>query len=89
MVPRRGHGTQVVEGVLSATVVGMVQRVNKLVVVQPLRSRYVAELGDVLVGRIADVAMKRWKVDIEAQQDSVLQLSAVNLPGGIQARHTG
>lgn len=84
----RGHGTQVVDGVLSATVVGMVQRVNKLVVVQPLRNRYVADLGDVLVGRITEVAMKRWKVDISAQQDSVLQLSAVNLPGGIQRRRT-
>lgn len=75
-----------VEGLLSATVAGVVQRVNKLVAVSPLRSRYVAELGDVVVGRVSEVAMKRWKVDIAAQQDSVLQLSAVNLPGGIQVR---
>jgi len=61
------------------------QRVNKLVSVRPLASRYVAELGDVVVGRVTDVAGKRWRVDISAQQQSILQLSAVNLPGGIQA----
>ena len=57
---------------------------NKLVSVRPLSSRYVAELGDVVVGRVADVAGKRWKVDVAAQQAAVLMLSAVNLPGGIQ-----
>ena len=61
------------------------QRVNKLVSVRPLSSRYVAELGDVVVGRVTDVAGKRWKVDVAAQQAAILQLSAVNLPGGIQA----
>lgn len=62
------------------------QRVNKLVSVRPLASRYVAELGDVVVGRVTDVAGKRWKVDVSAQQAAILMLSAVNLPGGIQVR---
>ena len=62
------------------------QRVNKLVSVRPLSSRYVAELGDVVVGRVTDVAGKRWKVDVAAQQAAILMLSAVNLPGGIQVR---
>jgi exosome complex RNA-binding protein Csl4 len=63
--------------------------VNKLVSVRPLSSRYVAELGDVVVGRVADVAGKRWKVDVAAQQAAVLMLSAVNLPGGIQVPEAG
>ena len=35
-----------------------------------------------MVGRITEVAQKRWKVDIHTRLDSVLLLSAVNLPGG-------
>ena len=36
---RSGHGTQVVDGRLMATVCGRVERINKLVSVRPLRSR--------------------------------------------------
>mmetsp|Transcript_320 Transcript_320/g.495 ORF Transcript_320/g.495 Transcript_320/m.495 type:complete len:224 (+) Transcript_320:92-763(+) len=32
--------------------------------------------------------MKRWKVEIAGQRDAVLQLSAVNLPGGVQRMRT-
>jgi len=38
---RRGHGTLLVGGRLVATLVGAVERTNKLVVVQPTRSRCV------------------------------------------------
>ena len=41
-----------------------------------------------LVGRVGEVAGKRWKVDINARQAAVLMLSAVNLPGGIQVSST-
>jgi len=83
----RGHGTQLYpEGELRAAVCGVVARVNKLVTVRPLRSRYVAETGDVVVGRVTEVAQKRWKVDVNAPQEGQLLLSAINLPGGIQRR---
>ena len=39
---RRGHGTHVVDGRLVATVCGLVERVNKLVSVRPLRQRWVS-----------------------------------------------
>ncbi|KAL3701027.1 hypothetical protein R1sor_019049 [Riccia sorocarpa] len=84
----RGHGTQLVEGQLLATVCGVVERVNKLISVRPLRARYNPETGDVVVGRITEVAPKRWKVDVNSRQDAQLLLSAVNLPGGIQRRRT-
>ncbi|KAL2650698.1 hypothetical protein R1flu_018826 [Riccia fluitans] len=84
----RGHGTQLVDGQLLATVCGVVERVNKLVSVRPLRARYNPETGDVVVGRITEVAPKRWKVDVNSRQDAQLMLSAVNLPGGIQRRRT-
>lgn len=87
----RGHGTLARrdrDGVLTATVAGAVERVNKLVSVRPLRSRYVGEVGDVVVGRILEVGSTRWKVDVRGQQDAVLMLSSINLPGGEQRRRT-
>ncbi len=35
----RGHGTQVVDGTLIATVCGVIQRVNKLISVVPVKNR--------------------------------------------------
>ncbi|KAL6058318.1 Exosome complex component rrp4 [Balamuthia mandrillaris] len=84
----RGHGTYVEDGELIATVSGVVERVNKLVSVKALKSRYTGEVGDVVVGRIVDVAQKRWKVDVNARQDAILMLSSINLPGGVQRRRT-
>jgi exosome complex RNA-binding protein Rrp4 len=69
---------------LVASVAGKVVRVNKLISVKPLKSRFNGEVGDVVVGRILELAPKRWKVDIKARQDAVLMLSAINLPGGVQ-----
>ena len=36
----RGHGTYSVDGKLLASVAGVVERVNKLIYVKPLKSRY-------------------------------------------------
>lgn len=58
------------------------QKVNKLICVRPLKSRYVGEIGDVVVGRVLEVQQKRWKVETNSRLDSILQLSSVNLPGG-------
>jgi len=79
----KGHGT-FADGMerLAASVAGTVERVNKLVSVKPFKSRYAGEVGDVIVGRISEVAQKKWRVDTNARMDSVLLLSGVNLPGG-------
>lgn len=82
----RGHGTYVDDEDVVASVTGLIERVNKLVSVRPLKSRYTPEVGDLVVGRIAEVAQQRWKVDANARQDAVLMLSSVNLPGGVQRR---
>lgn len=58
------------------------QKVNKLICIRPIKNRYVGEIGDVIVGRVLEVQQRRWKVETNSRLDSVLQLSAVNLPGG-------
>lgn len=78
----RGHGTYVDdENTLRASVAGVLEKVNKLISVKPLKARYQGEIGDVVVGRITEVQQKRWKVDTNSKLDSVLLLSSVNLPG--------
>jgi len=82
----RGHGTYVDSEEVVASVAGTVERVNKLVTVRAIRSRYNPEVGDLVVGRITEVQPRRWKVDTNSRQDAVLMLSSVNLPGGVQRR---
>lgn len=86
-----GHGTRVPDEKtpkLVATVSGFVERVNKLISVRAVNSRYTPEIGDVVVGRVAELGDKRWRVDVNARQHAVLLLSSVNLPGGVQRRRT-
>lgn len=80
----KGQSTLLVDDVsLHTTVAGHVERTNRLLTVRPFRNAsYHGEVGDVVVGRISNVAQKKWKVDIYAKLDASLQLSAVNLPGG-------
>lgn len=61
---------------------GVMEKVNKLISIRPLKNRYVGEIGDVVVGRITEVQQKRWKVNTNSRLDSLLFLAAVNLPGG-------
>ncbi|KAI3882176.1 hypothetical protein MKX03_026986 [Papaver bracteatum] len=84
----KGHGTSEVDGDIVATLCGVVERVNKLVYVRTLRARYKPETGDIIVGRVIEVAPKRWRLDINFSQDAVLMLSSMNLPDGIQRRRT-
>lgn len=79
---KRGHGTYVKDDEIKASVAGVMEQVNKLISIRPLKSRYVGEIGDVVVGRITEVQQKRWKVNTNSRLDSILFLAAVNLPGG-------
>ncbi|XP_019153776.1 PREDICTED: exosome complex component RRP4 homolog [Ipomoea nil] len=84
----KGHGTSEMDGRVVATLCGVVERVNKLVYVRSLRARYKPEVGDIIVGRVIEVAPKRWRLEINSSQDAVLMLSSMNLPDGIQRRRT-
>lgn len=84
----KGHGTADLNGEVVATLCGVVERVNKLVLVRTLRARYKPENGDIIVGRVLEVASKRWLVDINFNQHALLMLSSMNMPDGIQRRRT-
>ncbi|CBI32318.3 unnamed protein product, partial [Vitis vinifera] len=84
----KGHGTLDLDGEVVATLCGVVERVNKLVYIRTLRARYKPETGDIIVGRVTEIAPKRWRLDINFSQDAVLMLSSMNLPDGIQRRRT-
>eukprot|EP00002_Diphylleia_rotans_P001679 TRINITY_DN1093_c0_g4_i1.p1 TRINITY_DN1093_c0_g4~~TRINITY_DN1093_c0_g4_i1.p1 ORF type:complete len:303 (-),score=62.15 TRINITY_DN1093_c0_g4_i1:99-1007(-) len=83
-----GHGTYMKGTEMIASISGVVEKVNKLISVRPLKSRYNPDVGDVVVGRITEVGQKRWKVDTNTRQDSILLLSSINLPGGVLRRRT-
>ncbi|VDN56900.1 unnamed protein product [Dracunculus medinensis] len=78
----RGHGTYTRDDELIASVGGVVEQVNKLVSVRPIKSRYNGHVGDVVVGRVIEVQQKRWKIETNSRLHSTLMLSSVNLPGG-------
>ncbi|CCD23860.1 exosome non-catalytic core subunit RRP4 NDAI_0C02000 [Naumovozyma dairenensis CBS 421] len=82
----RGHGTYFLDNMTYSSVAGAVSRVNRLLSVIPLKSRYSPETGDHIVGRVAEVGNKRWRVDIGGKQHAILMLGSVNLPGGILRR---
>ncbi|WFD32908.1 Exosome complex component rrp4 [Malassezia sp. CBS 17886] len=84
----RGHGCYVDAHTneIVASLCGAGDRVNKLISVHPTRTRYRPEVGDLVVGRITEVQSRRWKVDIGSKTDASLQLSSINLPGGIQRK---
>lgn len=85
----KGHGTYDLGGELLATQCGVVERVNALVRIRPLKSRYIRpEIGDIVVGRVIEIAPKRWRIDINFTQDAILMLSSMNTPDGIQRRKT-
>ena len=82
-----GHGFQVsLSDDVTSNVCGPLALVNKLITARPLRSQYLPEIGDVVLGRVSEVLAKRWKVDIDIPHDAVLHLSAVHLLDGTQRR---
>ena len=78
----RGHGTQVVDDRLQATVCGVVDRVNKLVTVRPLHRRYAAEIGDVIVGRVTEVRSVTLTPLSYSQSWSINRINSMNTHTG-------
>ncbi|XP_074274176.1 exosome complex component RRP4 homolog [Silene latifolia] len=82
----KGHGTLDLDGELISTNCGIVERVDRLVYVRSTKSRYIPETGNVIVGRVVEVAQKVWKVDVNAYHEGSLMLASVTLLDGIQRR---
>ena len=90
LLAHSGHGTYVLPNstCITSSLAGTLTKTNKLLSVRPLRARYTPEIGDLVVGRIVEVQAKRWRVDVAASQLAILQISAINLPGGILRKRT-
>jgi exosome complex component RRP4 len=41
-----------------------------------MKSKYSPQIGDIVVGRVVEIANKRWKIDINANSDSFLNLNS-------------
>lgn len=55
---------------------GTVEITNKLIIVNPLKSKYTPQVGDIVVGRVLEISNKRWKIDINASAAAYLNLNA-------------
>lgn len=69
-------------GEIIAAISGKVEITEKVVSVRGRFSRYIPEIGDVVVGRIKEIIGNKWVVDINCSQSGVLLLSNVSDPGG-------
>eukprot|EP01054_Gregarina_sp_Poly1_P009994 Gregarina_sp_Poly_1__9993@NODE_664_length_6888_cov_103_167424_g502_i0_p2_GENE_NODE_664_length_6888_cov_103_167424_g502_i0NODE_664_length_6888_cov_103_167424_g502_i0_p2_ORF_typecomplete_len356_score36_71KH_6/PF15985_5/2_5e08Bac_DnaA_C/PF08299_11/0_23_NODE_664_length_6888_cov_103_167424_g502_i052416308 len=76
------------EQYLKSTMNGFVRQVNRLLYVEPLHSKYSAEPGDVIIGRITEVSAGRWLLEVGGIQQAVLPLASIALPSGEQRRKT-
>lgn len=65
---------------------GVVETVERVVSVRGEASRYYAEVGDVVVGRVSDVLSGRWLVDVGSTHRASMLLSNVTEPGGMLRR---
>ena len=63
-----------------ASVMGSVEITNKLIMVKPLKSKYTPQVGDIVVGRVQEIANKRWRVDIKASGYAYLSLNSTYIP---------
>lgn len=81
-----GHGTYEDNGSIYASVIGSVEKTNKLIIVNPIKSKFVGEVGDVVVGRIIKIENKKWRVEVNAYNHATLHLNSINIPSGIQRR---
>ncbi|CAF0745585.1 unnamed protein product [Rotaria sp. Silwood1] len=85
----RGHGTYLdsTKTHLKASIAGVVNKVDRLLCVEPVENtRYLGEVGHVVIGRVLKVDQSRWIVDIQSRLDAYLSLASVILPGGENRR---
>ncbi|KAG5483262.1 hypothetical protein LSCM1_04803 [Leishmania martiniquensis] len=73
-------------GEIVSAINGQIEVTDRVISVKGLLPRYQPEIGDVVVGRILEVAGNKWQVDVNSTQTAVMLLSNVTEPGGILRR---
>ena len=79
-------GVKAVPSGIVASVSGVLQLTGTVLSITSMAPRYMAEVGDVVVGRINEVNGTRWKCNIGGLQDAVMMLNNVTEPGGVLRR---
>ncbi|RNF10114.1 exosome complex exonuclease [Trypanosoma rangeli] len=73
-------------GEIIAAINGLIEVTDRVVSVKGMPTRYLPEIGDIVVGRVNEVSGNRWRIDICAYQEGVMLLSNATEPGGILRR---
>lgn len=58
-------------------VLGLVDIDKKRIRVIPLKGKYVPKVGDVVIGKVVDVGLTNWTIDINSPYSGILQVSEV------------
>jgi exosome complex component RRP4 len=72
-----GENTYKENGKIYATRVGLVEYENKKVIVVALKSFYFPTVGDTVIGKVVEVSLSGWTVDIRAPYPAMLKASDV------------
>lgn len=58
---------------------GFVEKIGKILMIKPIKTRYQGELGDVVIGRVIEIINKKWVVDIQSFENAHLHINSVRL----------
>jgi len=72
-----GENTGVEAGKIYATVVGLAQFEGKTVYVTALKGCYIPAPGDLVIGKVVDVGLSEWILDINSPYNGILHASDV------------
>lgn len=56
---------------------GLVDFDNKKVFVVPLRGKYIPKVGDIVIGKVVDVSLNGWSIDINSPYKAILSIPDV------------
>lgn len=65
--------------------VGLAEVIGNKLMVVPIKGAYIPRLDDIVVGRVADIGMSGWQVDIDAPYPAMLPASETPLQRGRDA----
>ncbi|AFZ78966.1 hypothetical protein BEWA_018090 [Theileria equi strain WA] len=74
----QGHGIYTENNVLKASYLGKIRRVNQLIYVEPLNGRYMAQVGDIIVGTVDEISGNKWLLEVGSPERAQLSIFQVN-----------